>query len=279
VVLPVAERRLAFEKALKAGAEIGDVIPYFAKEPQPADRELFARGLQSVRPATLVASAEGLAALGGTTDEHLVSMLRGIKTLNAKDPALPRLIQALVKVTGTNAGADAAAWERWAAAKPELAKKLHTPGIAEALARIEKLDFSKGDTVRGLTVFRKAQCAACHNAEAAVGPSLAGITGRFGKNDLIRATVDPDRDVPNRYRMNEYELTDGSSVRGTVIYEAIDGVILQTTAADTIRIDGGKIAQRRELSKSLMPAGLLDPLSDAEIIDLFAYLATLGAKK
>src|SRR5947208_13371957 len=61
--------------------------------------------------------------------------------------------------------------------------------------------------------------------------------------------------------------------------EAVDGVILQTGADTTIRIAGALIASKRQVDVSLMPAGLLDKLSDPEIADLLAYLASLRSEE
>jgi hypothetical protein len=60
-----------------------------------------------------------------------------------------------------------------------------------------------------------------------------------------------------------------------IIYEAVDSLILQTGADTTIRVTNNQIVERRVTSNSLMPAGLLDKLTDREISDLFAYLKTL----
>jgi hypothetical protein len=43
-----------------------------------------------------------------------------------------------------------------------------------------------------------------------------------------------------------------------------------------VRLDGQTIVSRRLSPVSLMPAGLLDALSDREVVDLYAFLRTLG---
>ncbi len=57
-----------------------------------------------------------------------------------------------------------------------------------------------------------------------------------------------------------------------IIYEAADGLILQTSAWETIRLATELIARRKRGVHSLMPAGLLDGLEDTAVADLFAYL-------
>jgi hypothetical protein len=51
---------------------------------------------------------------------------------------------------------------------------------------------------------------------------------------------------------------------------------LQTGPAETVRIAHTQIAARRLTALSLMPAGLVDRLSDEEIADLYAHLKSLG---
>jgi putative heme-binding domain-containing protein len=124
-------------------------------------------------------------------------------------------------------------------------------------------------------VYVKAQCAACHDSGSAVGPSLAGVGKRFGRDDLLTTVLDPDRDVSPRYRTVRFTTDDGRTVDGVVIYEATDGVLLQTGPDTTVRLAGPKIAGRTPLTRSLMPSGLLDPLTDRQVADLFAYLRSL----
>ena len=57
-----------------------------------------------------------------------------------------------------------------------------------------------------------------------------------------------------------------------IVYDAVDGIILQTNADTVVRIAGDKVAAKRTVDVSLMPAGLLDKLTDSEVADLFAYL-------
>ena len=57
-----------------------------------------------------------------------------------------------------------------------------------------------------------------------------------------------------------------------IVYEATSGVMLQTGPDAVVRIAGEQIESQKLLETSLMPAGLLDKLSDREIADLVAYL-------
>lgn len=111
------------------------------------------------------------------------------------------------------------------------------------------------------------------------GPSLEGVAKRFSRADLWTAIIDPNRDVPARYRMTEIATNDGKSVRGIIIYEAVDGIILQTGATETVRITGDRIESKKTKDESLMPVGSLDLATDREIADLMSYLLTLTPAK
>ena len=118
-------------------------------------------------------------------------------------------------------------------------------------------------------------CAQCHGAGSGLGPDLAGITSRFSREDLFIAIALPNRDVSPRYQTTVLETDVGKVYQGVIIYEAVDGIILQT-ADDTVRVGGAQIAARRVSPLSLMPAGLLDPFAASDLADLYAYLRSLS---
>jgi putative heme-binding domain-containing protein len=148
--------------------------------------------------------------------------------------------------------------------------------LASWTARLAALDWSRGDAERGRVVFTRVGCAACHSGAQALGPDLRGVTGRFSRADLFTAILQPGRDVSPRYRTSLVATTDGAVYQGLIIYEAVDSLILQTGAATTVRLEGSRVAARRPSDVSLMPPGLLDPLSDGEVADLYAYVRSLG---
>ena len=93
---------------------------------------------------------------------------------------------------------------------------------------------------------------------------------------FFTAILQPSKDVPARYQTTVVETKDGKTYQGIVIYDAVDSLILQTGASTTVRMDGASVVSRFVSAQSLMPAGLLDPLSDREIADLYAYLRSLS---
>jgi putative heme-binding domain-containing protein len=242
------------------------------------DRKLFVGGLNSASAAVVAKCADALAGLKNGDDE-LVPLVRALRRFPdvKKDAAVRKAVFDLLKNRTGEGFDDVAKWEGWLSEKhPELAKKLGGIGYDAAAwkKRLATIDFDKGDAEKGRGVFTKAQCAACHNGTTAVGPSLVGVAKRFSRDDLLTAILDPSRDVADRYRTVRFTTAD-QIYEGVVIYEATDGVMLQTSADTTVRVPGKAIESRKPGVNSLMPAGLLDALSDAEVADLMAYLKKL----
>lgn len=268
---------------IKRGGLNEALISLVSKSKRPDDRELFAAGLQSFQPRTLALSANALAAYS-TDERELVPALQALRRLGDTpgDTDAKKSLVVLLQMRTGQKYATAKEWEAWfVAAKPALAKLLASGGFDAVAwkARAAKIEWDAGDEGKGRAVFAKANCAACHNGAQAIGPSLEGVTKRFGRDDLLTAIVDPNRDVSARYRTTEIQTRDGKTHRGVVIYEAVDGVMLHTGTAETVRVAGDNIESKRTRETSLMPVGLLDSLADRDVADLVAYLKTLQPAK
>ncbi|MCI0459809.1 MAG: c-type cytochrome [Gemmataceae bacterium] len=268
----------------KAGLEAA-LLPLLARDPQPADRSKFLDGLASPDLPTIRLCLEALGKLPGKGDSvEMMALIQALGRLpegrEAKE-LQAALVARLARITGqSKLGADRGAWVEWfTRAYPELGARLRNPDGVDTAAwdkRLARVDWSKGDAERGRGVFVRASCATCHSGSQALGPDLAGVAGRFARADLFTAMIQPSRDVSPRYRMTVIETTEGKLYQGLVIYEAVDGLILQSGATTTVRLPGDQIASRRTGNTSLMPAGLLDNLSERDLADLYAYLRHLG---
>ena len=272
----------------KAGLDDA-ILGVLARHPSAADRPKFLEGLASPRWSSVRLNINALEALprGGAKsddDDLLVGLTRALGRIpDGKEGAAmrERIARSLRRVTGKTApGPDRAAWTAWLAeSRPDLAARLGNDGVnlAQWQDRLGRLDWSTGVAERGHDVFVKTGCATCHSGGQALGPDLRGVASRFARDDLFTAILQPGRDVPARYRTALVAMADGQVYQGMVVYEAVDSVILQTGATSTVRLAGDQIVSRRDAPGSLMPAGLLDKLSDGEIADLYAYLKSLGA--
>ena len=263
------------------------ILPLLAKAPKSEDRPKFVAGLAS---SDLAAGRACLAALEKLPERpeptETAALIQALGALpDGKEAAKLRgdIAAYLRTTTKQTFGPDREAWLKWfATVEPKLAAKLTNPdGVdVEAWAtRLGKLDWQQGDAGRGQAVFAKANCNACHNGPTAIGPTLDGVAKRFSRDDLFTAIVQPSKDVSPRFQTTVIETNNGKLYQGIIVYEAVDGLILVTGPATSVRIAGPEIASRRTSRVSLMPAGLLDNLLDREIVDLYAYLRSLGAPK
>lgn len=260
------------------GGNDAALLALLARHPIDQDRSKFHEGLTSPQLETVRTS---LAALGKLPlhkgdDREILALLQAWRSLPEDRKELAAdLAQRLTLVTGRQA-APLPAWLTWFAQDhPERAVRLTNPDGVDLPAwekRLQAVDWSRGDAVRGQAVFARARCLSCHSGSQAVGPDLTGVGKRFSRADLFRAIVQPSRDVPARYRTLLVETRDGKVYQGVVIYDAVDSLILQTGEGATVRLDGAAVVLRRPLALSLMPAGLLDPLPDRDLADLAVYL-------
>jgi putative heme-binding domain-containing protein len=280
--LPPADRRSLLDHIYNRGLTDAAVV-LMAKDPRPYYHERLAKGLSSTSANVVAACAKALVKMPRWDTEELVPLVRSLRRFAdpKADAAVRNEVFALLKLRTGQPFDDVAKWEAWLAEKhPNLAKTLTPPGYDPAIwkKRLAEVNWDAGAWNRGKALYTRGQCAACHDGGNAVGPSLAGVTKRFSRDDLLAAVLDPNRDISPRYRTTKFTTTDDRVYEGIVIYEAVDGVILQTGTDTTVRIDGKKIDSKRPGTLSLMPTGLLDSFSAAEIADLFAYLKTLDGK-
>jgi putative heme-binding domain-containing protein len=261
-----------------AGHDAG-VLALLARQPEAVDRAKFVHGLGSPQLYTVSLSFKALDALPLQKNaQEVFALIRVLGQLTEKNVELrAAAARRLAEQTGLPANSPPAAWTEWLLKHDaKLAQRLTNPDGVDVAAwnkRAQAIDWSAGDAGRGRAVFTKANCAACHSGNQAIGPDLKGVTKRFSRGDLLTTLIQPSRDVPARYQLTQVETRAGKFYEGVVIYDAVDSLILHTGAAVTVRLAGEEVAARRPVARSLMPAGLLDGLTDEEIADLFAYLA------
>ena len=140
------------------------------------------------------------------------------------------------------------------------------------------------DFARGKATFNSAQCILCHrygDQGGAAGPDLTTVATRFKRQDILESITEPSKVVSEQYMNAFLKMADGSVVVGRISEETPDKVMVQPNPFDkaTLAIAKSQI-KSRELSKiSLMPEGLLNTYTQEEILDLLAYLESMGDPK
>lgn len=283
-----AEKSLPALRRLWGQAGVDEsLLPVLAQHADAADRDKFLAGLNSPQMATQVLCLRALEKLPGQVTEgaHLLPLVQTLRRLgDGKEEKQLRedVVKYLQRVTGEDKlGSDPKAWAGWFGKKyPTLAARLNGADGVDVAAwekRLAKIDWAAGDAERGKAIFTKVNCVSCHSGAQALGPDLRGVAGRFSRDDLLTAIIQPSKDISPRYRTTQVETAEGKVYQGLVIYEAVDSLILQTGPSASIRLANKQVTSRRTTDISLMPAGLLDMVADKEIADLLAYLKSLGA--
>jgi putative heme-binding domain-containing protein len=137
-----------------------------------------------------------------------------------------------------------------------------------------------GDAARGKAIYltAAARCAICHRVHGQggdIGPDLSQIGGKFDRNHLIEAILDPSAEIAQGYHATIIETRSGRLLTGIVKAESPTAITLLDVEGKSITLASGAIASRALSKVSLMPAGLADHMTPGEFTDLIAYLASL----
>jgi putative membrane-bound dehydrogenase-like protein len=136
-------------------------------------------------------------------------------------------------------------------------------------------EFLKDADVRhGRAVFAK-NCASCHvlfDDGRRVGPELTG-SQRANLDYVLENLLDPNAAIGRDYQVTLIQTVDGRVITGIITAEDERSLTL-LTQNESIIIPVGEIDARERSKVSMMPEGLLLKLSDDEVRDLVAYLAS-----
>ena len=138
---------------------------------------------------------------------------------------------------------------------------------------LDRQTLGQADLSRGRVVYDRI-CSSCHKLHGSggeIGPDLTG-GGRDNLDYLLENIVDPGATVSADFRMVVVAMRDGRVLNGLVKAQTPRTVRLQTQS-EALILERSEIEALRPSSASLMPDGLLETLSSAEIRDLIAYLA------
>ena len=133
-----------------------------------------------------------------------------------------------------------------------------------------------GDAPRGRAVFARI-CQQCHTlfeVGGKVGPDLTG-SNRADLDYILQNIIDPNAVMPNDYRASMAEMKDGRSITG-IVKQQDDKSVTVITQNETLSLPHNEIQSLQQSELSMMPEGLLAPLTDQEARDLLYYLSRPG---
>lgn len=138
------------------------------------------------------------------------------------------------------------------------------------------------DFDRGKALFSAANCYGCHRFShegGSVGPDLTALSGRFSPRDILESVLEPSKVVSDQYAAVQIVTNEGKVVVGRIVNLSGDNYLVNTNMLDPNAmetIDRQSIEEMGPAKSSMMPNGLLNTLSDDELLDLMAFLLSRG---
>lgn len=132
------------------------------------------------------------------------------------------------------------------------------------------------DTAAGRQIFRRA-CASCHQLDGeghAIGPNLAAMQNR-GPEAILANVLEPNREVNPQYLAYTLVTQDGRILSGMIRGETATSIELVSADNKAVTVLRSEIETLRSTGQSLMPTGLEQQITPAEMNDLIGYLMSI----
>ncbi len=135
---------------------------------------------------------------------------------------------------------------------------------------------------RGRDLFRVANCVACHrvnNEGNELGPDLTKLDEKQTPLEILWNIIEPSRKLNENYQTHSFVLDSGKSISGLITKSTDDEyqvVVDPLASCEPVTIQRSEIDVEFKSTMSLMPLGLLDRLTEDEILQLVAYIHARG---
>jgi putative heme-binding domain-containing protein len=150
-----------------------------------------------------------------------------------------------------------------------------------------------GSATHGKELFYgDANCSLCHMVEGKggrLGPELTAVGGSRTREAIIESVRNPSqrlawgltestKEFPQEYESVTAVTADGKEVKGVTLNEDSFSVQIMDTSEQIHLLEKGKLRSFEKSRQSAMPKYGTDILSDKDLADIVAYLASVGAK-
>lgn len=162
--------------------------------------------------------------------------------------------------------------------KPDAGPKIAKLSYDEVLAEAKKLP---GDVSRGEQLFAKQQCVNCHTVnknDPPKGPYLGGISARYNRTELTESILKPSAKIAQGFETQWFQTDEGLTFEGFVARESGTEVEIRNVKGEQQIISKEHIEERGKREQSIMPTGLLDTVTPADLASLLKYLESLPAQ-
>ena len=137
-----------------------------------------------------------------------------------------------------------------------------------------------GNAAHGEQIFRRAElnCLKCHAISGAggkVGPDLVSVGSSAQVDYLVDSILDPNKNVKEGFQSLVVATDEGKILTGIKVRETDTDLLLRDVEDREFAVPLKSIEDQKSGS-SLMPVGLVDKLTRAELIDLVRFMSELG---
>jgi putative heme-binding domain-containing protein len=140
-------------------------------------------------------------------------------------------------------------------------------------------DFSKDELLAGKQLFAEQACLGCHNVtneEELLGPNLAGIGSRMSRAEILDEINNPSERIKPSMMGVRIFLKDNRQLSGRILNSNEKELTLMQIGNKSIVILREEILKTENIEKSMMYAGLLGGLTEAQQNHLLSYLQSLN---
>jgi cytochrome c oxidase cbb3-type subunit III len=150
-----------------------------------------------------------------------------------------------------------------------------------------------GSAAHGKELFYgDANCSLCHMVQGRggrVGPELTSVGGsrtsaaivdsvRNPSRRLAWGLTEPTKEFPQEYETVTAVTAEGKEIKGVALNEDSFSVQVIDTSEEIYLLEKNKLRSFQKSRESLMPKYDVEVLSDKDLLDIVAYLISLGAK-
>lgn len=262
-----------------------------AQQPSDEDWDYLVRSLPVLESFAVTEVMQALCTMATATDDPQAFrqvILHGLRMeQDVETPTVP------LKLLGYWTGerhSTLAEWQAWYANRfpespeaklPEFEQR--SPWSIDTLSEyFLSSDGRKGDMAEGRAAFERAKCSDCHRMGSigtTIGPDLTAIAKRFTRKEVLESILFPSHTVSDQYHTQRVLTMDGQVVSGQVAKNSDGTLTVRNSKLQETIIAEQDIDEIKPSKTSLMPSGLLDNLSAAEIRDLLVYMGFVPAQQ
>ncbi len=134
----------------------------------------------------------------------------------------------------------------------------------------------KGDTLKGKALYTQQGCVACHSirkGEPLKGPFMGQIGSIMNKERIAESILKPDASISQGFATVLITAKGDKTYVGFITEESAEKLVMRNIAGQVFTIKTSDIVSRKEMEKSMMPAGLANALSYEEFAALVTFLS------